>query len=106
LRSLYQILLFHLYYYAIRLLHQARSGDKDKKPDSLADRTSHRGVFWAAHQRNLPYVQIDRPVNLGSLPPFGFRVASFPLKTQDGSAGSTRALTILPDGSGVVPESV
>jgi kynurenine formamidase len=83
-----------------------RSGDKDKKPDSLADRASYPGVFWEAHQCDLPYVQIDRPVNLGSLPPFGFRVASFPLKIQNGSAGPTRAVAILPEGSGVVPPRV
>jgi kynurenine formamidase len=80
--------------------------DKDKSPDSLPDRASYRGVFWAAHQCDLPRAHVERLVNLGLVPPFGFRVAYFPLKTQDGSASPTRAVAILPDLSGVVPESV
>jgi kynurenine formamidase len=55
------------------------------------------GVFWAAHQCDLPYAQIERLVNLDKLPPFGFRVACFPLKIHSGSAGPTRAVAILPD---------
>jgi kynurenine formamidase len=55
------------------------------------------GVFWAAHQSNLPYSQIERLVNLGSLPPFGYKVACFPLKIQGGSSGPARAVAILPD---------
>jgi kynurenine formamidase len=54
------------------------------------------GVFWAAHQSDLPYSQIERLVNLGSLPAFGFKVASFPLKIQGGSAGPARVVAILP----------
>ena len=37
-------------------------------------------MFWAAHQADLPYSQIERLVNLGALPPTGFQVACFPLK--------------------------
>jgi kynurenine formamidase len=55
------------------------------------------GVFWAAHQCDLPYSQIERLVNLAALPPFGFKVACFPLKIAGGSAGPTRAVAILPD---------
>jgi len=55
------------------------------------------GIFWAAHQVDLPYVQIERLVNLAALPPFGFKVACFPLKIKGGSAGPTRAVAILPD---------
>jgi kynurenine formamidase len=55
------------------------------------------GVFWAAHQCDLPYAQIERLVNLGSLPPFGFKVACFPLKIRRGSAGPARVAAILPD---------
>ncbi len=55
------------------------------------------GIFWAAHQADLPYVQIERLVNLGALPPFGFTIACFPLKIQGGSAGPTRAVALLPD---------
>ncbi len=53
------------------------------------------GIFWAAHQVNLPYAQIERLWNLGALPPFGFKVACFPLKIMGGSAGPTRAVAIL-----------
>jgi kynurenine formamidase len=53
------------------------------------------GVFWAAHQCDLPYAQIERLVNLGALPPFGFRVACFPLKIRRGSAGPARVVAIL-----------
>jgi kynurenine formamidase len=55
------------------------------------------GIFWAAHQADLPYSQIERLVNLSALPPSGFKLACFPLKIQRGSAGPTRAVAILPD---------
>ena len=55
------------------------------------------GVFWAAHQCDLAYSQIERLVNLGSLPPSGFKVACFPLKIQGGSAGPARVVAILSD---------
>lgn len=55
------------------------------------------GVFWAAHQADLAYSQIERLVNLASLPPAGFKVACFPLKIQGGSAGPARVVAILPD---------
>jgi kynurenine formamidase len=54
------------------------------------------GVFWAAHQCGLPYSQVERLVNLGSLPPSGFKVACFPLKIRGGSAGPARVVAILP----------
>ncbi len=38
------------------------------------------GIFWAAHQADLPYSHMERLVNLGQLPPAGFTVACFPLK--------------------------
>jgi kynurenine formamidase len=53
------------------------------------------GVFWAAHQCDLPYSQIERLVNLGALPPTGFKVSCFPLKIQGGSAGPARVVAIL-----------
>lgn len=55
------------------------------------------GVFWAAHQSGLAYSQIERLVNLASLPPVGFKVACFPLKIQGGSAGPSRVVAIVPD---------
>jgi kynurenine formamidase len=67
-------------------------------PQALeAIRRNERGVFWAAHQSDLPYCQIERLVNLGALPPAGFKVACFPLKIQNGSAGPVRAVAILPE---------
>ena len=41
------------------------------------------GVFWAAHQADLPYSQIERLFNLAALPPTGFTVACFPLKLSE-----------------------
>jgi kynurenine formamidase len=55
------------------------------------------GVFWAAHQADLPYAQIERLVNLGELPATGFQVACFPLRIVGASAAPTRAVAILPD---------
>ncbi len=56
-----------------------------------------KGIFWAAHQVDLPYAQIERLVNLTDLPPFGFKIACFPLKIVGGSAGPARVVAILPD---------
>jgi kynurenine formamidase len=55
------------------------------------------GVFWAAHQCDLPYAQIERLVGLGSLPSTGFRVACFPLRVVGGSAAPARVVGIVPD---------
>jgi kynurenine formamidase len=55
------------------------------------------GIFWAAHQADLPYSQIERLVNLGELPPTGFKVACFPLKLAGGSAAPARVVAIVPD---------
>ncbi len=62
-----------------------------------AIKTQKSGILWAAHQVDLPYAQIERLVNLGSLPPFGFKVACFPLKIKGGSAGPARVVAILPE---------
>jgi kynurenine formamidase len=55
------------------------------------------GIFWAAHQCDLPYSQIERLVNLGELPPTGFQVACFPLKVVGGSAAPARVVGLVPD---------
>ncbi len=55
------------------------------------------GVFWAAHQADLPYSQIERLFNLGALPRTGFQVACFPLKIVGASAAPARVVAILPD---------
>jgi kynurenine formamidase len=54
------------------------------------------GVFWAAHQADLPYSQIERLVNLGELPATGFRVACFPLRIVGASAAPARVVAIVP----------
>jgi kynurenine formamidase len=54
------------------------------------------GIFWAAHQADLPYCQIERLVNLGSLPTTGFQVASFPLRIVGASAAPARVVAITP----------
>jgi kynurenine formamidase len=54
------------------------------------------GIFWAAHQADRPYCQIERLVNLGELPASGFQVACFPLKVAGGSAGPARVVALLP----------
>jgi len=56
-----------------------------------------RGIFWAAHQADLPYSHIERLVNLGGLPPLGFTVSCFPLKIKGASAGPARVVAILPE---------
>lgn len=54
-----------------------------------------KGVFWAAHQADIPYAQIERLVNLDKLPPYGFKVAAFPLKIERASAGPARVVAII-----------
>jgi kynurenine formamidase len=54
------------------------------------------GIFWAAHQAELPYSQIERLFNLGALPPTGFTVCCFPLKLVGGSAAPARVVGIVP----------
>jgi kynurenine formamidase len=53
------------------------------------------GVFWAAHQCDLPYSQIERLFGLAQLPPTGFRVACFPLRIVGASAAPARVVAIL-----------
>jgi kynurenine formamidase len=62
-----------------------------------AKRTGEAGVFWAAHQVDLPYAQIERLCNLAELPLQGFQVACFPLRIERASAAPARVVAILPD---------
>ena len=55
------------------------------------------GIFWAAHQADIPYSQIERLVNLGDLPPSGFQVACFPLKIVGAGAAPARVVALVPD---------
>lgn len=53
------------------------------------------GIFWEAHQCDLPYSQIERLCNLSELPPTGFTVACFPLKIVGASAAPARVVALL-----------
>ncbi|HEY5059570.1 MAG TPA: cyclase family protein [Gaiellaceae bacterium] len=55
------------------------------------------GVFWAAHQCDLPYSQIERLSNLSALPSTGFTVACFPLKIVGASGAPARVVAIVAD---------
>jgi kynurenine formamidase len=55
------------------------------------------GIFWAAHQADLEYCQIERLANLRELPQTGFTVSVFPLRLVGGSAAPARAVAIIPD---------
>jgi kynurenine formamidase len=55
------------------------------------------GLFWAAHQADLPYAQIERLRGLGELPATGFQVACFPLRLMGASAAPARVVAIVPD---------
>ena len=53
------------------------------------------GIFWAAHQMDLEYSQIERLVNLGELPPTGFTVSCYPLRIVGASAAPARVVAIV-----------
>jgi kynurenine formamidase len=53
------------------------------------------GIFWEAHQADLPYAQIERLAGLGALPPEGFTVSCFPLRLIGGSAAPARVVAIV-----------
>jgi kynurenine formamidase len=62
-----------------------------------ADALEHHepGIFWAAHQSDLPYCQIERLYGLALLPPTGFTMACFPLRIVGASAAPARVVAIL-----------
>jgi len=62
-----------------------------------AKRRGEAGIFWAAHQADLAYSQIERLTNLGALPSVGFRVSCFPLRIVGASAAPARVVAILDD---------
>jgi kynurenine formamidase len=61
--------------------------------EALASRSA--GIFWAAHQVDLAYSQIERLANLDRLPPSGFTVACFPLRLIGASGAPARVVAIL-----------
>lgn len=62
-----------------------------------ATASGQKGIFWAAHQVDLPYAQLERLTNLAALPATGFRVACFPLRLTGGSAAPARVVALLDD---------
>jgi kynurenine formamidase len=60
-----------------------------------AKREDRPGIFWAAHQMDLEYSQIERLCNLAALPPTGFTVSCFPLPIVGASAAPARVVAIL-----------
>lgn len=61
--------------------------------DALA--AGRQGIFWAAHQADLAYSQIERLANLDRLPPTGFTVACFPLRLVGASGAPARVVGIV-----------
>jgi kynurenine formamidase len=55
------------------------------------------GIFWAAHQSDLDYCQIERLANLAELPASGFEVACFPLRIAGASAAPARVVAMVPE---------
>jgi kynurenine formamidase len=55
------------------------------------------GIFWAAHQADLEYCQIERLCALDQLPSTGFVVSVFPLRIVGASAAPARAVAIIQD---------
>ena len=53
------------------------------------------GIFWEAHQADLPYSQIERMQNLAELPDTGFQVCCFPLRIVGASGAPARVVGIL-----------
>ena len=83
-----------------------RAGDGDRRlglgraaahAGRAREATGEPGSSGPPTSADLPYSQIERLVNLGSLPPEGFQVACFPLRLVGGSAAPARVVAILPD---------
>jgi kynurenine formamidase len=64
-------------------------------PAEEAKQKNEPGIFWAAHQADLAYSQIERLANLGELPATGFKVACFPLRLVGASAAPARVVALL-----------
>jgi kynurenine formamidase len=72
----------------------------DRKFQDMADdfaRTGDGRVIWEAHFAGIEreYCQIEKLVNLDKLPPHSFKVACFPVKVENASAGWCRAVAFL-----------
>jgi len=63
-------------------------------------KTKDKKCLWPAHivGREKEYCHIEKLVNLDKIPiPFGFKVACFPIKIKDASAGWIRAVAVIED---------
>lgn len=62
-----------------------------------AKESGNRDLFWQAHLvgREKEYCHIEQLINLGALPPTGFKVCVFPLKIVGASAAPARVVAIL-----------
>ncbi len=61
--------------------------------------THDPSIIWEGHKsgREIGYCHIEKLHNLEVLPPFGFKIACFPVKIHQASAGWTRAVAIFED---------
>ncbi len=61
--------------------------------------TRDPSIIWEGHKsgREIGYCHIEKLHNLEQLPPFGFKIACFPVKIHQASAGWTRAVAIFED---------
>jgi len=72
----------------------------DRPPKAMAAafrESGDRDELWASHMygRKHEYLQIEKLAQLDQLPSFGFKVAAFPTKFANSSAGWTRAVAII-----------
>jgi len=61
-----------------------------------AKRENAPGIFWAAHQLDLEYSQIERLCGLDQLPATGFTVSCFPLRIVGASGAPARVVALVP----------
>jgi len=59
--------------------------------------TGDPSIIWEGHKagREIGYCHMEKLANLDQLPPFGFKVACFPVKIEAASAGWTRCVAML-----------
>lgn len=60
-------------------------------------RTGDSSVIWAAHYAGMTreFCNVEKLANLDQLPPYGFKVALFPVKIKGASGGWVRAVAII-----------
>jgi kynurenine formamidase len=76
--------------------------DRPARKMAEAYKAGDKSALWPAHVygREREYLQIEKLANLDQLPsPTGFMVYAFPVKFENASAGWTRAVAIIEEGS-------